>query len=814
MFAYVLLRMLERYSKNKQFMFVRKQTAKRKQNKAQRDREDRDGVAPVPEEYENDSEDEDLPAHDEPSYAEHAFTFTKFEKRFATEGVCNTLLAYLQRYKELDADQLRRVVGLIHRQVVKAQAEGLYFQVSSLALFRNIMDSKLSLPAGDSSRDLIQLVTFIVRKFFKRLQEDPFLMIEALMPKSRGRWKELSSWEPDAEDMAGQRARIREQVSSHTNPCGLTSSSGPRSWTSSRSATCRRIRRSAHWSSTSLRTTRKTMSPGSSRYVHAPLWVRADSQIMELILAERREVILTTDGEDALDEDEPSEEARKKIQTYCKPEVVPCELTADLLPSDEKHLEATKEDSHFRLLLETVGFWNTESEPSEAEGAWVYPPSELPSFIEPMLQSLRDNLAFPPTDLGDMKTLVRRVYKRRAASDSGSDSEGGGESAQARPKRKRRRRNDGSPRPPRAPKAKEVQAYKSAAFIWDSDDDDEADAAFFAREAELRATMGKAGEDAENEVRAIMAGKTLRKPVGRPSASSPEDDSSDDEANVAFSPRRVLAMLDDETRETIRQAGAILANRANPDFVWRPSEDGFFDITDESADEWKETPFWGERSREPISHWDDWSDADSDLDDPDWRLWHRHIMREWAVQPEGRHPRDDPRWRGPWSQDDEDELRLRLAGQFWERPEGKDLEYLDNVRWEDTRRDILREAVGQPEALRNERWRPHVRIDWRGVWRFRDEEEFLLRREGIWDSDTEGRINRFEDPEDETEDKENQPPLGPKTAAEDGAEDADEPTPSPALRKPEPEVEAGGNDTEAEPVAKRRRVIESDDDDG
>lgn len=41
---------------------------------------------------------------------------------------------------------------------------------------------------------------------------------------------------------------------------------------------------------------------------------------MEVILAERKEVILTTDGEDALDEDGdgPSEEARKKIQIYCE----------------------------------------------------------------------------------------------------------------------------------------------------------------------------------------------------------------------------------------------------------------------------------------------------------------------------------------------------------------------------------------------------------------------------------------------------------------------------------------------------------------
>jgi len=45
------------------------------------------------------------------------------------------------------------------------------------------------------------------------------------------------------------------------------------------------------------------------------------------------------------------------------------------------------------------------------------------------------------------------------------------------------------PKKIRKKKAVEIQIYKSAAFIVDSDDDEEADAAFFARERELRAEM-------------------------------------------------------------------------------------------------------------------------------------------------------------------------------------------------------------------------------------------------------------------------------------------------------------------------------------
>jgi replication fork protection complex subunit Tof1/Swi1 len=64
---------------------------------------------------------------------------------------------------------------------------------------------------------LIQIVNYILRKFFKKVKEDPFVIVDTLGPKSRNKWKDLSSYKSDEEEgdgMAGQRARIREKVSS------------------------------------------------------------------------------------------------------------------------------------------------------------------------------------------------------------------------------------------------------------------------------------------------------------------------------------------------------------------------------------------------------------------------------------------------------------------------------------------------------------------------------------------------------------------------------------------------------------------------
>lgn len=54
-------------------------------------------------------------------------------QRFAHPDVAQTLLAYLARYKEFSSlEEMKRVVNLIHRQAVRAKAEGLFFKVSRL----------------------------------------------------------------------------------------------------------------------------------------------------------------------------------------------------------------------------------------------------------------------------------------------------------------------------------------------------------------------------------------------------------------------------------------------------------------------------------------------------------------------------------------------------------------------------------------------------------------------------------------------------------------------------------------------------------
>jgi replication fork protection complex subunit Tof1/Swi1 len=137
-----------------------------------------------------------------PSYEQRRFEFEGFELRFANEEITHTLLQYLSRYREISADgaigaeKIKRVVSLLHRQVVKAKAEGLFFKVSTLELFRHILGDERTLPNDASHKELMQLIRYTLRQFFKEVEKKPFLLVEAFFPKNRNRWKEYSSYKP------------------------------------------------------------------------------------------------------------------------------------------------------------------------------------------------------------------------------------------------------------------------------------------------------------------------------------------------------------------------------------------------------------------------------------------------------------------------------------------------------------------------------------------------------------------------------------------------------------------------------------------
>ncbi|KAI0357683.1 timeless-domain-containing protein [Trametes cingulata] len=447
--AYALLRLLEKWSKRqgKGEMYVRKKPKPKKKRGAGKTTEEGEGVPDVEEEEPQREEEEEV-------VNETMFTFDQFEQRFVHSDVTHTLLVYLARHKEFTtSEQMKRVVGLMHRQAVRQKAEGLYFMVSTLYLFKQILAEERSLPKEQPYKDLVALINYILRKFFKAVAEDSFLVVEAFFPKNRNHWKHFSSIELDP----AARTRPEKLPFDSRFPQDV------------------QVKKGYSLSDQIGIAVGVLVEKGQRNLVE---WTK---QILSLAIAHRRKTIEDVDGapsktidltgadSDAesdvdalLGRGQPSAEAIAKINDYLIPYV-----------SDEE-AEAANKNPHLKLLFRLCNFKILDdAEADELE--WYIPSVILPAELQRTLNVINGFLETPldlqgksPSELIKKKPR-RRVRRRREASpdESGAESDA--------PRRKKKER-----------KKKEVQQYKSAQFIEDSDAEYGDMEAFLEKEKALR----------------------------------------------------------------------------------------------------------------------------------------------------------------------------------------------------------------------------------------------------------------------------------------------------------------------------------------
>lgn len=443
--AYALLRMLEKWGKqNSGAMYVRKKKASKKKGKVHGVTEN-DGVPDVEEEVVDEDSTEEV-------IHETMFTFEAFEMKFAHSDVTRTLLAYLSRYKEFDSPELMtRVVNLMHRQAVKVKAEGLYFNVSTLQLFKTILDDQRSLPKEGPYKDLVRLLTFILRRFFKALNEEPFLAMEALYPMNRGHWKQYSSWEP--EQTSG---RIREATEEIRN-----------------SSTEVQVKKGYSWSEQIGITVAALIEDGKTELVE---WVK---DILVLVICHRQRVVEETDQKDRDDDENaedapgqsigPSKEALSKFAEYAIPYI------------NDEHADAATKNPTLKLMFRLLGF-TIEAEDAE-ELQWVVPakivPSVLQSAHDVVDQYLRNPIDLEGKKARELITKKTRRRRRRRSLTPNTDVE----------------LPDDEPKRRKAKMKREEKTYKSAQFIEDSDEECGDMEAFLEREKALRERTAKAAEE-------------------------------------------------------------------------------------------------------------------------------------------------------------------------------------------------------------------------------------------------------------------------------------------------------------------------------
>ncbi|PWN18693.1 hypothetical protein BCV69DRAFT_284988 [Microstroma glucosiphilum] len=463
-FACIMPKMLERYSLNKEHIFVRaKRHARKAKEKASNVTDD-----------DPDAEEQDPDAKAQVIYTERRFNFDRFQNKLCCRPLVEACVAYLGRWRDYQrpADELANVVAVMHRIAIKANDARSFFPAHIRVAFQAILKGPLVaalLPCAPRAvNDTKKLIEFVLKKYEKLSKEEKELWSFGKAPPRPQKAVKLPR---EIEVKPGMNRDDQVGIA-----VGLLAEKG---------------------------------------MIARIMWVKG---ALEIASAERLGTVLSIDGnrmwsaakrglEEAGDDAGPSSEERDAMNESLLSAIPSDEAVNSFepyeLPYDgDSELQSDASTSPpLKLLARLMGL---ESDESDAEHwRWRVPDNILPTHLDADIQLIEDRLQSPLEINGtSYEDYVQNARKKRVAkakqlapadlaqsddgdSDSDSDSGSSGSSSAPRKRKTTRRRDDlkGDERKKKAFKRRKIETGPLFLQddIIDSDEDEQVDALWRAR---------------------------------------------------------------------------------------------------------------------------------------------------------------------------------------------------------------------------------------------------------------------------------------------------------------------------------------------
>lgn len=174
--AHVQLRILERYSKQNTYIFVKAKRQKTRLKATQKFGEEATVI--------NES-DEELEVENRRNVRERSFDFIRYESKFLSNACVDTFLKLLAYYKELEYVQIKRALSFLHRVFVKREQETALFRLDVLDLLNRIVQGKDGLTRSHPAfKEVDQFTKHYIKQLVRKLQKTPALYVELLFTKT------------------------------------------------------------------------------------------------------------------------------------------------------------------------------------------------------------------------------------------------------------------------------------------------------------------------------------------------------------------------------------------------------------------------------------------------------------------------------------------------------------------------------------------------------------------------------------------------------------------------------------------------------
>ncbi|KAI4283622.1 MAG: hypothetical protein L6R38_002042 [Xanthoria sp. 2 TBL-2021] len=550
--SHVFLRMLERYSRENVDLQVRSKRRARKKRKQKAAAVSKDGDADAAANDEDaGSEMEDV-AEAERVSRERKFDFNRFASKFMTQSCIDTFVAFTKFYNDLNTEQLKRAHRFFYRVAFKQELSVMLFRIDIFALFNRMIKGPEPLDRTSPIYDeWDELVRQLIKRMVKKMQERPELAVEILFSKipstvfylEYGYKKQTMSSKPRAPATLEVRgAMTREEQIGVVVAALYENKLESVDWVKKVLSNAASERQSWEAASAARRAENNSSAESAGPEAKAPsIAVTPDTEERRIAIFKdaKLRLLMTLAGFERLGiDDEPD-------ATW----IIPSAVTARQLHETYEVIEKHRNDPVMEY---------GEEDPMTADEMLRRKPTEkvrraaydddLSGDDGIVSDGNDDDLLFPargPTDTGPrtaaaaLEKLRQKRRRRRTKPTSDiEDGAGGLDDETLEHRRKVREAKD----------LKKREMFKSAEFVYDSDDDPEADRLFFEREESRR--KGHAKKVMEVLRAGMVEGKGKRK-------------NGDDMAKIKekSKKRRVSSESESEKEEDVQMAENSLSPR-------------------------------------------------------------------------------------------------------------------------------------------------------------------------------------------------------------------------------------------------------------
>ncbi|KAI9049536.1 hypothetical protein LZ554_006564 [Drepanopeziza brunnea f. sp. 'monogermtubi'] len=546
------LRILEQYAKQNTDMHVRSRRRVRRKKKAAR----AVGEGGADDDVVEDSEGEDE-ARAERVSSERKFDFKRFAARFVSQGCVDTFVTFAAYYNDLKPAQLKRAHRFFYRVAFKQEMSVMLFKVDIIALFYKMIKGPEGLDSTSSTfKEWDEFVRQIIKKCTRKIQERPELVVEMLFSKINSTAHYL------------EYGYEKQTVTSKPRAAAELEVKGGREWEDQIGIVVGAM-----------------LDRNEGEHLQ---WIKSQLSSAE---SERRSweganaALPSVEKAPAAQEDSPAAEGEGENIPVI--EVEQPQPPVIFVKSDNSTRKiAMFKNGHLRLLMTLVGFRRIGSE-DDPEGSWTIPSSLSAGQLKEAFD-LINKFEFSPPAFDDGQEAGDFIKRRSAATaprkravfddeDDGIDDDDEGEflfepggptaskksaaAIEALKKSRRRKRNEGTEDAEdrsltdeqlkarrEAKRQRELEKHrkiKSEMYVQDSDEDDEeASAAFFAREQKIREKTDRLFREEQERLRKQQKVSTMKellhvgkgkdaKGLGKKRPSSAVAEDSDDDLLLA-----------------------------------------------------------------------------------------------------------------------------------------------------------------------------------------------------------------------------------------------------------------------------------------